>query len=26
MPNVEGKNQVANELSITGDDRWCSLM
>ncbi|CAF4418330.1 unnamed protein product, partial [Rotaria sp. Silwood2] len=26
MPNVEGKNQVANELSLTGDDRWCSLM
>ncbi|CAF1339296.1 unnamed protein product [Rotaria sordida] len=26
MPNVEGKNQVANELSLTSDDRWCSLM
>ncbi|CAF1053304.1 unnamed protein product [Adineta steineri] len=26
MPNVEGRNQVVNELSLTTDDRWCSLM
>jgi len=27
MPNVEAKNQVADEFSLTGDDRlWCSLM
>ncbi|UJR27426.1 hypothetical protein I4U23_008715 [Adineta vaga] len=26
MPNVEGKKQVANELSLTNDDRWCSIM
>ncbi|CAF0759373.1 unnamed protein product [Adineta ricciae] len=26
MPNVEGKKQVANELPLTNDDRWCSIM
>jgi hypothetical protein len=26
MPNVENKKQVAMELPLTGDDRWCSIM
>lgn len=26
MPDVEGKQRVANENSLPADDRWCSIM